>query len=77
MSLSSVVLNSTTVIRRLVTFYGTKTLKKRKKIRVKGSVLCHLSFSSGRKQVCLKYIARLFHTLMLPPLDVMCDGIVL
>lgn len=44
---------------------------------MKGSVWCHLSFSSGRKQVCLKYFARLFHTLMLPSLDVLCDGIVL
>lgn len=58
LSLSSVGLSSTTFIRRLVTFYENKTLKK---IRMKGSVWCHLSFSIGRTQVCLKYFARLFH----------------
>lgn len=73
LSVFSVGLSSTTIIRKLVTFYQKKTLKK---IRMKGWVWCHLSFSSGRKQVCLKYFARLFHTLMLPPLDVLCDRVV-
>lgn len=59
LSLSIVGLSSTTV-RRLVTFNENKTLKK--KIRMTGSMWCHLSFSSGRKQVCLKYLARPFHT---------------